>query len=315
MEICLDTGMEESESESTDHEIIFDEEEMLTVRPKITARTFTRSTLNVGSLVKDLSDYAIKNHEQGTVKLMTLEAAKKYKVENLDVKKNICMNLQEVQYVSSLKLEHWERNDHRVTKQVFQIKINFSSRTFAIEYQNNQRRMKIDFQFRDVRRVEIDGSKSDTVKFTLSVLPQIMFKEGQQNHEQTVSKKRRSAHTWQPLMCPDSSRHDQLNQGSGCEIFVKLIYSHSNKRTRDGTAESLVYSLKIDDHLRRGINEDARDTCMHKSYPVTLDPELALAAQKAVLDLQTLRDPRTLIKRFDGLQTRFRVLLSERYVA
>ena len=77
------------------------------------------------------------------------------------------MNLQEVQYVSSLKLEHWERNDHRVTKQVFQIKINFLSRTFAIEYQNNQRRMKIDFQFRDVRRVEIDGSKSDTAKFTL----------------------------------------------------------------------------------------------------------------------------------------------------
>ena len=59
-----------------------------------------------------------------------------------------------------------------------------------------------------------------------------------------------------------------------------------------------------------------RDTCMHQSYPVTLDPELVLAAQKAVLDLQTLRDPRTLIKRFDGLlQTRFRVLLSERYVA
>ena len=71
------------------------------------------------------------------MKLMTLEAGKKYKVVNLDVKKNICMNLQEVQYVSSLKLEHWERNDHRVTKQVFQIKINFSSRTFAIKYQNN----------------------------------------------------------------------------------------------------------------------------------------------------------------------------------
>ena len=118
--------------------------------------------------------------------------------------------------------------------------------------------MKIDFQFRDVRRVEIDGSKSDTVKFTLSVLPQIMFKEGQQNHEQTVSEKRRSAHTWQLLMCPASSRRDQLNQGSGCEIFVKLICSHSNKRTCDGTAESLVYSLKIDDHLRRAINEDAR---------------------------------------------------------
>ena len=63
--------MEASESESTDHEIIFDEEEMLTVRPKITASTFTHSTLNVGSLVKDLSDYAIINHEQGTVKLMT----------------------------------------------------------------------------------------------------------------------------------------------------------------------------------------------------------------------------------------------------
>ena len=87
MEICLDPDMEESESESTDHEIIFDEEEMLTVRPKITARTLTHSTLNVGSLIKDLSDNAIKNHEQGTVKLMTLEAAKKYKVENLDVKK------------------------------------------------------------------------------------------------------------------------------------------------------------------------------------------------------------------------------------
>ena len=86
MEICLHLDMEASESESTDHEIIFDEEEMLTVRPKITARTFTHSTLNVGSLVKDLSDYAIKNHEQ--MKLMTLEAAKKYKVENLDVKKN-----------------------------------------------------------------------------------------------------------------------------------------------------------------------------------------------------------------------------------
>ena len=79
MEICLDPDMEASESESTDHEIIFDEEEMLTVRPKITARTFTHSTLNVGSLVKDLSDYAIKNHEQGTMKLMTLEAAKSIK--------------------------------------------------------------------------------------------------------------------------------------------------------------------------------------------------------------------------------------------
>ena len=141
-----------------------------------------------------------------------------------------------------------------------------------------------------------------------------MFKEGQQNHEQTVSKKRRSAHTWQPLMCPDSSHHDQLNQGSSCQI-VKLICSHRNKRTRDGTAELLVYSLKIDNHLRRAISEDARDTCMHQSYPVTLDPELVLAAQKAVLGLQTLRDPRTLIKRFDRLQTRFRVLLSERYVA
>ena len=116
-------------------------------------------------------------------------------------------------------------------------------------------------------------------------------------------------------MCPDSSRHDQLNQGPGCEIFGKLICSHSNKRTRDGNAELLVYSLKIDDHLRRAIKEDARDTCMHQSYLVMLDPELVLAAQKAVLDLQTLRDPRTLIKRFDGLQTRFRVLLSERYVA
>ena len=108
-----------------------------------------------------------------------------------------------------------------------------------------------------------------------------------------MSKKRRSAHTWQPLMCPDSSSHDQLNQGSGCEIFLKLICSHSNKRTRDGTAESLVYSLKIDDHLRRAINEDARDTCMHQSYPVTLDPELVLAAQKAVLDLQTSRSKNT----------------------
>ena len=63
------------------------------------------------------------------------------------------------------------------------------------------------------------------------------------------------------------------------------------------------------------MNEDERDTCMHKSYPVTLDPELVLAAQKAVLNLKTLRTPRTPIKWLDRLQTRFRVLLSERFVA
>ena len=45
METCLDPDMEASEPESTDHQIIFDEEEMLTVTPKVTARTFTRSTL------------------------------------------------------------------------------------------------------------------------------------------------------------------------------------------------------------------------------------------------------------------------------